>query len=79
MFCEHKLAGFAALVREFYANMVGKKQKKLAMLEENMSPSIGRLSTRHSTEGAERWFQIQKYAKRARLPGNSGVGNESKG
>ena len=44
-----------------------------------MSPSIGRISTRHSTEGPERWFQIQKDAKRARLPGNSGVGNESKG
>ena len=42
LLCEHKLVGFAALVGEFYANMVGKKEK-------NGSPSIGRLSTRHST------------------------------
>ena len=27
MFCEHKLAGFATLVREFYANLLGKKKK----------------------------------------------------
>ena len=27
MFYEHKPAGFAALVREFYANLVGKKEK----------------------------------------------------
>ena len=26
-FCEHKPAGFAALVREFYANLIGKKEK----------------------------------------------------
>ena len=27
LFCEHKPAGFAALVQEFYANLVGKKEK----------------------------------------------------
>ena len=27
LLCEHKLAGFAAVVREFYTNMVGKKKK----------------------------------------------------
>ena len=27
LLCEHKPAGFAAVVREFYANMVGKKEK----------------------------------------------------
>ena len=27
LLCEHKPAGFAAIVREFYANMVGKKER----------------------------------------------------
>ena len=27
LFCEHKPAGFVVLVREFYANLVGKKEK----------------------------------------------------
>ena len=27
LFCEHKPAGFAVVVREFYVNMMGKKEK----------------------------------------------------
>ena len=27
LLCEHKPAGFAAIVRQFYANMVGKKER----------------------------------------------------
>ena len=48
LLCEHKPTRFDALVREFYANMVGKKEKTF-MSKENGSPSIWRLSTRHST------------------------------
>ena len=50
LFYEHKPVGFSTMVREFYANMVEKKEKKkVVMPEENGSLSIGRLSIRHST------------------------------
>ena len=37
LLCEHKPAGFAVVVREFFANLVGKK-KKMFYIRGNGSP-----------------------------------------
>ena len=37
LLCENKLAGFAAIVREFFANLVGKKEKMCYIKEKWIS------------------------------------------
>ena len=37
LFCEHKPVGFAVVVREFYANMMGKKEKSCYVREKWIS------------------------------------------
>ena len=51
LFCQHKPASFAALVREFYVNLLGKKEKTYYVIGKWISFDKGAINKTYNLKG----------------------------
>ena len=72
---EHKPVRFVVVVREFFANLVGKKEKMRYIRGKWISFDGEEINKTYNLEGDEGWIQIKKVAKRTKFPKDSRVSN----
>ena len=68
LFCKHKPASFAALVQEFYANLVGKKEKKFYVRGKWIAFDRGAINKTYNLKKLKDGSKFKKIAKRTRIP-----------
>ena len=71
LFCEHKALGFVDVVKEFYSNMVGLREKTCYVRGKWISFSKEKINETFNLKELKDGSKFKKLLKKARLPKDS--------